>query len=181
MSVPLDGLPVGCTALRIRTNQEIYWDRLAVAFVEPCPEARRIPLGLVRAEVARSGFALRRDGPQRRPQYTYETRSPLWDTRHQRGFDTAFGDATDLVARRDDGLVIFGPGEEVRLSFAAPTGAVPGGWTRRYVLDSAGWCKDMDLFTRDGETVGPIPAASDPPGPGADLHRTYNTRLEAGG
>jgi hypothetical protein len=25
------------------------------------------------------------------------------------------------------------------------------------VLDVRGWCKDMDLFTRDGETVGPIP------------------------
>jgi hypothetical protein len=25
------------------------------------------------------------------------------------------------------------------------------------VLETRGWCKDMDLFTRDGETVDPLP------------------------
>ena len=29
MSLPLVGLPAGTTAIRIRTNQEIYWDRLS--------------------------------------------------------------------------------------------------------------------------------------------------------
>jgi hypothetical protein len=53
--------------------------------------------------------------------------------------------------------VVFGPGEEVMLSFSAPTERAAPATSRRYVLDVRGWCKDMDLFTRDGETVGPIP------------------------
>ena len=38
MSVPLDELPAGALELRISTNQEIYWDRLAVAFAETPPK-----------------------------------------------------------------------------------------------------------------------------------------------
>ena len=47
MSVPLGRLPAGTRELRIRTTQEIYWDRLAVAYSEAepggdgaCPAAR---------------------------------------------------------------------------------------------------------------------------------------------
>jgi hypothetical protein len=180
MSVPLAGLPSGCTALRITTNQEVYWDRLVIAWAEPCPEARRLPLDLVRADVRRSGFARRTTGPQRQPHYDYERRSPVWDTRHQQGLYTSFGEATDLVRAPDDGLVVFGPGEEVGLVYVVPGQSLPDGWTRRFVLETAGWCKDMDLYTRDGETVGPLPAAADPPGRGRDLHDRYNTRFESG-
>ena len=47
-------------------------------------------------------------------------------------------------------VAIFGPGEDVRLEFEAPADAVPAGWTRRVVLETDGWCKDMDLYTKDG-------------------------------
>ena len=32
MSLPLGVLPAGTRELRLRTTQEIYWDRLAVAY-----------------------------------------------------------------------------------------------------------------------------------------------------
>ncbi|MHC4080951.1 MAG: hypothetical protein ACYS15_17510 [Planctomycetota bacterium] len=40
-------------------------------------------------------------------------------------------------------------------------------WTGRrriYVLKAEGWCKDMDRYTLEGETIDPIPF-SDPEGP----------------
>ncbi|MGB5260993.1 MAG: FG-GAP-like repeat-containing protein, partial [Gammaproteobacteria bacterium] len=81
MSVPLTGLPPDTRALRLTTNQEIYWDRVAVVQAEDLPEARRTALPLVTAQVAESGFARRSTGPQRQPHYDYARRSPFWDTR----------------------------------------------------------------------------------------------------
>ena len=46
MSVPLPRLPRGTTALRLQTTQEVYWDRLAIAYVEPAPDVRRRGLPL---------------------------------------------------------------------------------------------------------------------------------------
>ncbi len=108
--VPLSGLPPGTTALRLRTNQEIYWDRVAVVQAEPLPQARRTALPLAEARVAETGFARRSTGPQRQPHYDYAQRSPLWDTRHMAGHYTAFGPATELVAAVDDATAIIGPG-----------------------------------------------------------------------
>ena len=41
MALPLPPLPAGSTALRLRTSQEIYWDRIAVVYSEPLPGVRR--------------------------------------------------------------------------------------------------------------------------------------------
>ena len=68
-----------------------------------------------------------------------------------------FGDVRELLARDDGALVVFGSGEEISFDFAGSAAAAQPGTTRRFVLEVRGWCKDMDLFTRDGETVGPLP------------------------
>ncbi|MHC5002704.1 MAG: FG-GAP-like repeat-containing protein [Planctomycetota bacterium] len=180
MSVPLAGLPAGTTRLRLRTNQEVYWDRILVAWSEPCPEAVRRDLPLRDATLARSGFAVRTTGPQRLPHYDYARRPPFWDSRHQRGLYTAFGPVTPLVGRTDDAVAIFGPGEEVHLRFAAPGRTLPPGWTRRLVLEVDGWCKDMDLYTRDGATVAPLPARGGPSAAVEALHERFNTRYVEG-
>ena len=150
MSVPLENLPKGARQLRLRTNQEIYWDRVAVVFAEPCPEAKKTVLPLSRAILEASGFAKRTTGPQRLPHYDDERRSPLWDTRHQTGLYTELGDVAPLLAETDDALVIFGPGEAVTLDFEASalTGLDP---PQYFVLETAGWCKDMDLYTQNGK------------------------------
>jgi hypothetical protein len=177
MSVPLPLLPERARELRLRTNQEIYWDRVAVAVAEEAPGVRRQELELVTARLATTGYADRTTGAQRLPGYDYSRRAPLWDTRIQAGWYTRPGDVTELVAAADDALAIFGPGEEVHLDFAAPAGPAPEGWRREVVLETEGWCKDMDFYTKDGRTVGPLPAR----GAGdadlvARLHRSYNTR-----
>ncbi|MCA9290009.1 MAG: hypothetical protein KDA25_02710, partial [Phycisphaerales bacterium] len=111
--------------------------------------------------------------------YDDSRRAGLWDTRDLRGWYTAFGDVTALVSAADDTLAIFGPGEGVRLAFdAAGLPDVQPGWTRRFVLRSSGWCKDMDLYTRTGESLEPVPSR-DPNAPSGDrAHDRSRTRYQ---
>ncbi len=193
-------LPSGCTALRLRTTVELYVDALAVAWSEPCEGAVRIDHPLVHAEVADAGFAARIPQPQRRPEYDYGRRAPLWDCRTQPGRYTAFGvDCAPLLRDADDASAIFAAGEEVRLSFAADgvplSGARAGAGTpmtaasplrpgtrRVWVLEVDGWCKDMDPLTQSGARLAPLPSR-DGSGPAAsplDLMTRFNTRIEGG-
>jgi lipoprotein NlpI len=177
MSVPLPPLPPGTHELRLRSNQEIYWDRIAVVAAETTPDIHRWPLELLAARLESTGFAHRTTAKQRLPSYDYGRRAPLWDTRIQAGWYTRIGDVVELLAAADDGLAIFGPGEEVHLEFAAPLQPVPPDWRRFLVLETDGWCKDMDFYTKDGRTVGPLPARGDGTADRrARLHETYNTR-----
>lgn len=180
MSVPLAGLPAGTRALRLRTNMEIYWDRISVVYAEPAPEVRVAQLPLTAARLAKTGFALRTTGPQRRPHYDYDRRSPFWDSRYLSGWYTRLGSVQALVAKVDDAVAIVGPGDEVQLSYTAPVGPLPRGWIRRLVLEARGWAKDRDLYTKDGETVGPLPTSGRGGARREELHRRYNTRFQAG-
>jgi Tfp pilus assembly protein PilF len=178
MSVPLGRLPTGTRELRLRTTQEIYWDRLAVAYAVPGRIARARALPLTSARLARTGFALRELHGGRRPSYDYDRRAPLWDARHPRGLYTAEGIVTELVAAEDGAMTVFGPGEELHLEFAASLPPLPSGWTRRFVLQAHGWCKDMDLYTRDGDTVEPLPGRR--AAAASALQSRYTTRYESG-
>lgn len=179
MSVPLEGLPEGTRQLRISTNQEIFWDRLMIAWAEDAPdEMQRQTLDLASARLWRSGFARRADLPQRLPYYDYADRVPLWDTRHQAGWYTRFGPVEKLIRHANQALAIFGPGEEIHMEFSVPDAPVSDGWTRVHVLETTGWCKDMDLFTRDGETLEPLPGEQTPER--LELHERFNTRYESG-
>jgi hypothetical protein len=157
VGLPISKMPKGCRRIRIRTTMEIYFDRAGIAWVKPCPQVVKRILPLENAEVGAGGFALRTTGAQRRPIYDYDRRVPLWDTHFQEGFYTAFGEATDLVKSVDDAVCVFGPGEEVEMNFGAGLPAVGEGWSRDFVLELAGWCKDRDPYTKDGKTVEPMP------------------------
>jgi Tfp pilus assembly protein PilF len=178
MSLPLGRLPHGTKELRLTTTQEIYWDRLAVAYSAPSPLVSARVLPITSARLARSGFALRKMHEGRRPSYDYDRRAPLWDTRYSRGLYTAEGPITELVATEDGALAIIGPGEELHLEFEAVSAALPPGWTRRFVLEARGWCKDMDLYTKDGDTVEPLPGTRT--AAATELQRRYTTRYESG-
>jgi hypothetical protein len=178
MTLPLAALPRDTVALRLHTTQEIYWDRLSVVYSEPAPDVVVRKADLAAASVRASGFARRTTGPQRTPHYDYARRVPLLDTRHPRGWYSRFGPVAPLVEHDDDAVAIIGPGEEVLLEFAAPDAPLPTGWTRRLVLDAKGWCKDMDLYTKDGETVAPLPGEDSEQR--RTLHAKFNTRYEGG-
>ncbi len=182
--LPIDLLPPGTRQLRITTNQEIYWDRFAVVFAQSPPSVTRQEFRLQSASAAEVGFARRTDFPQRRASYDYADRSPLWDTRYLSGCYSEFGSVTELVAEIDDAVAVIGPGEEIHLEFAA-SGELPASGTRYYVLELNGWCKDMDLYTLDGETVAPLPTRPDGrPVPEQErrlrLHSENHRRLRGG-
>lgn len=186
-SAPIDPerLPKGARRLRLTTNMQVYWDRVAIVDAEPCEQAIRTPARLVAASVADVGFSERVVGPQRHTIYDYDRRPPFGDARHPRGHYTEFGEALELVDRTDDALAIIGPGEELHLEFDPPAAAPPRGWTRRWVVEADGWCKDADLFTQDAGTVQPLPQNLPEAGQAARsrreaLHRQYNTRYRDG-
>jgi Tfp pilus assembly protein PilF len=176
--LPLPPLPTGTTALRLSTNHQIYWDRLAVIEAEPAP-IEPIACAPRSAAIARRGYALRSTGHQFLPHYDDARAVPLWDCRVQVGEYTQLGDCLPLTATQDDACAIFAGGEELQLSFEAPPEST--GLTRHWVLELDGWCKDMDLFTKDGETLDPQPMRGEARSPGAQvLHERFNTRLQGG-
>lgn len=182
MALPLGDLPPGTRQLRLSSNMEIYWDRLRVVAREALPQVTPVTVAPVSARVARTGFAERTTGPQRLPHYDYARRTPYWDAKVPQGFYTALGDATPLVQAADGALAIFGSGEEVHLEYPVPP---PAPDRRRFVaLRFHGWAKDMDLYTRHGDTVGPLPTPTDQGTAEAvrrdRLHRRYNVRWQGG-
>jgi len=180
MSMPLGKLPDGTTRLRLRTNQEIYWDRIAIAFAETPPQMEHHSFPLESAKLRAIGFPLRTTAEQRLPHYDYDRSPPFWDTRHMAGLYTEFGDATALVEAQDDAVAIIGPGEEVKIAFRDDAGPVREGWTRTFVFESFGWAKDMDLYTLDGSTVGPLPSSGKDSVKRDQLHGKFNTRYHSG-
>jgi tetratricopeptide (TPR) repeat protein len=179
MSLPLRALPKGTRALRLSTNQQIYWDRIAVAWSEPADVVTH-ELALTSADVRATGFPRRSTREHQLPDYDYDRRKPLWDTRVQTGAYTAFGPADALIATHDDAFAVIGPGDELHVEFDANLPALPPGWTRRFVLETRGFAKDMDLYTRDGNTVGPLPSTGMNAGIRDRLHQRFNTRFAAG-
>lgn len=183
---PLDParLPAQCTTLRISTTHELYIDRCRVIWSEPCAEAVEHTLPLQQAHVIQSGFAARRPAAQRRPIYDYEARRPLWDCRVQPGYyTTTQRDCSPLLTSVDDAVAIFAGGEEVRLRFDARLAPLAAGWSRGFVLDLNGWCKDMDFLTGGGARVDPLPLrdSESSPSPAREaLHAEFNTRYEGG-
>ncbi|MEM6640290.1 MAG: FG-GAP-like repeat-containing protein [Pseudomonadota bacterium] len=181
MALPLDAVPSGTVALRLTSTLQLYWDNAFVAFSEAPGDAviaREAPLAS--ATLAATGFPRRLEHAQRRPDYNYDERRDLWDSRHLTGNYTRFGDASALVGRNDEAFAIFGPGEEVQVDFVAP--ATSEERQRHYVLEVRGFAKDMDLYTDTGGTVAPMPQAADGGTAERDaLHAKYNTRFEAGG
>ena len=182
MALPLPALPEGTRTLRLRSNMEIYWDQVMIVYEESI-DTHRTSRKPVVARINKIGFPRRTNGPQRIPHFDYHDRSPYWDTKYQHGYYTTLGDARPLVTKVDGALAIFGGGEEIHLefdTFEAPS----AGTTRHLLLDFRGWAKDMDLYTADGETVGPLPAPEglsvDEIAHGQLLNETYNTRYQAG-
>ena len=180
MTLPLKKIREGTTALRLSSNMEIYWDKLQIVYEVSDTEISHHIVKPDMVKVNRIGFPQRTNSPQKAPSYNYEKRTPYWDTKFQRGFYTALGDATELVKELDGAVAIIGGGEELHLEFPVlhpPT----EGLNRHFVLDFRGWAKDMDLYTKDGETVSPLP---DPAYADATrreiLHSKYNVRFQEG-
>lgn len=181
MTLPLNGLPANTTKLRMEGNWEVYWDAVAIIEAEAMPAGTEVSvLAPVEARLSKTGFARRDTLSQRRPYYDYDDRRAFWDTHYQSGYYTALGPVMELVAEHNNAFVIVGPGEELHLEFLEPPKNTKG--ERVVVLETRGFAKDKDLYTKNGETVGPLPMT---PGIGDEatrdaLHDRYMTRYQGG-
>ena len=160
--------------LRLRTNLEVYWDRLAVAEGIETPTLSTVRLQPDRAELRYRGFSKTDYSNRRLPEI------PVYDTianvtqrwRDLVGYYTRFGDVRELLDSVDDRYVIMNAGDELRLSFRAPAPPAPGS-TRDFVLIGDGWEKDGDYNTTFSKTVQPLPSHDRP-----DYESSPNGQLE---
>jgi hypothetical protein len=142
--------------LRLRTNMHVCWDQAFVAADVGEPHA--IGLEVRRATLA-PGRVVKEHSPDGRAPALYDYhRHEDVPLARQAGRLTRFGDVTELLRGRDDRFVVFGPGDDLTVTFdAGSLPPLPAGWRHSFVLRTAGYCKDNALSTAHGATVGPLP------------------------
>ena len=164
MVIPVERLADGRhpRRLRLRTNLEIYWDRIAWAPLRDDAELETRRLAPAVADLDYRGYNVTEYvGPRglELPRYELASLRPRW--RDLVGYHTRFGDVRELLAEVEDRYVIMNAGDELRLRFEAPPDP-PDGWRRDYVLITDGWVKDGDFNTAHSKTVGPLPTHDTP-------------------
>ncbi|RPJ86863.1 MAG: VCBS repeat-containing protein, partial [Acidobacteria bacterium] len=151
------GLCGKSTRVRISTNLEVYWDRTAVGNLTVEEDGSTGNQPLISSDLHFRGFSrLVRGVAGVPPHYAYHETGQEAPWRPQQGFFTRFGEVSALLASTDDRLVVFGPGDEITLTFATPPPAMRG-TTRDYILHLSGWIKDANPSTRTGDRVDPLP------------------------
>jgi Tfp pilus assembly protein PilF len=144
--------------LRLRTNMEIYWDKLEWAEAAPESTLKTQRVNPTAAELRYRGFSTftqASDSSPELPDYNrLQGTAQKW--RDLIGYYTRHGDVRELLEKIDDRIVIVNAGDEIRLKFAAPP-PPPANWTRDYVMIGDGWIKDGDLNSTFSKTVLPLP------------------------
>lgn len=186
-------VPPGARRLRLTQAFEIHWDRIAL--MEKKPDARTTIAMIApdEADLHFRGFgqiqSLPPDCPLT-PDYDITSPNSYW-TITPGGLCTRYGEVSELIATRDEGLALLNGGDELSLKFAANSlPAKPPGRVREFFLYVDGWDKDSDFHVATGTQVGPLPfhGMSDqdygqerrPEFPSDALHRKYNTRWVEG-
>ncbi len=143
--------------LRLRTNMEIYWDRIAWSAGRPDTPLRVRRLLPTTAVLRYRGFSrvhTRRRSEPEVPDYEIAGSGQRW--RDLVGYYTRYGDVRALNEKADDRYIIMNAGDELRFRFPAlPPPAA--GWTRDFVLVGDGWAKDGDYNTGFSRTLLPLP------------------------
>ncbi len=158
--------------VRLRTNMEIFWDKLEWAAGVPEAQMKTERLSPASAELRYRGFSVMNKADESSPElpeYKIATTTQRW--RDLIGYYTRYGDIRDLVTKVDDRIVLVNAGDEMRFRFAAPP-PPPAGWVRDFVLVGDGWIKDGDYNSSFSKTVLPLPTHT-----GTDYTREP-TRLE---
>jgi hypothetical protein len=177
---PLGQLPAGTTAVAIVTNLEVYWDRIRLIREETPPESvEHQVFAPTAAELQYLGYPVRTRQAWKRPEFDFAKRRTMSDMKNLEGLYTRFGDVRQLLGADDGAFVVYGSGESVHLAFATDGEGPPAGHHAVLAVEFRGYAKDMDLYTRDGGHVGPLPP---PAKPGAEpdrlLHERFNQRTK---
>ena len=170
MVVDLRGLlRAGDRRLRIETNLEIGWDRVLLASALRLPatpgsslfagaEIHVRELRPTTSDLHWRGFPPLPDPFSDIEGFAYRDFTSFDHYRAMPGAYTRYGEVGELLAAADDELCVFGPGDELTLTF--PRAALPKpapGVRRSLIWKCFGWCKDMDLYTGEPDGVEPLP------------------------
>ncbi len=178
----------GARHFRFESNLELYWDQV---FLAPIADpAVTTELALKSAILRDGGYPREYSDDGKKPNtYHYEEREPTLDYRAMEyGKVTRHGRVDELLLEADDRFVILGGGDELLVEFdASKLPALKPGWKRTWMLDTFGWCKDLDPLTAERAGVGPLPfmnmsgyppKADDPAPDRLDYEKTWNTRSD---
>ncbi len=190
MLVDLEGkLPDGVIRFRLSTAFEIHWDRIVLMekyFGDDVVVQRLSPSS---TDLHWRGFSEYEELPWSQPL------SPNYDLVAQKapwlitpsGFCTRYGDVAELVASKDNQLVLMNGGDELTLRFdRSSLGTMSENAKREFFLFTSGWDKDADPHVVQGWSVGPLPwhgmdaqrygEEINPNQDETDWQRRYNTR-----
>ncbi len=192
--VDLEGkLETGARRLRLTQAFEIHWDRIALMEKRPDAGTKVAFVTPDAADLRFRGFSAPRNLPPDwppTPDYDLVSADSYW-TVIPGGWCTRYGDVSELIAFRDEGLALINAGDELSLRFSVsslPRGLA--GSEREFFLYVDGWDKDSDFHVATGTQVEPLPfhgmkdqsyGREPRPGfPSDRLHRKYNTRWVEG-
>ena len=159
LEIPPKNFVDGDTRVRIATNLEIYWDRLAFATKSEMA-IQTIPIDLQSADLGYMGFPFMSrtdDDAPNIPDYNDIRFGNAW--RDLEGYYTRYGAVEELITgiKPDDRYVIMNAGDAMYLQFEEPKQQVADGFIRDFIFFCDGWVKDGDWNTVDSRTVGPLP------------------------
>lgn len=157
IAVPLHFLS-GRRTVRIVTDLCVYWDEIFLSETPGPPQTRLATLRVRTADLHFRGFSAAQIAADRKQPdtffYGHVEQASFWNPTP--GLYTRYGDVRELLGGVDDRLVLMGSGDEVTLTFDAPS-APPAGWVREFLLKVDGWAKDRDPNTAFSQTVEPLP------------------------
>jgi Flp pilus assembly protein TadD len=192
--VDLEGkLKSGTRRLRLIESFEIYWDRIALMEKKPNAKTKITFIAPSEADLHFRGFSPPENLPADWPLTPdYDTVGPnsYW-TITPGGWCTRYGDVSELIASRDEGLAVINGGDELSLRFSVNSlPPKPEGSIRDFFLYTDGWDKDSDFHVATGAQVEPLPfhgmrdqlygQEKRPRFPTDALHRKYNIRWVEG-
>lgn len=188
--VDLEGkLPPGTRRLRLTEAFEIHWDRIALMEKKPNARTKITFITPSEADLHFRGFSSPQNLPPDwplTPDYASVSPNSYW-TITPGGWCTRYGNVSELIASRDEGLALLNAGDELTLNFAASSlPSKPAGAIREFFLYVDGWDKDSDFHVVTGTQVEPLPFhgmndqlyGRQKRGrfPSDALHKEYNTR-----
>ena len=157
VEIPKGSFVGGDNRVRIATNLEIYWDRLAFATKSEVT-THSTPIELLTADLGYMGFPFMSrtdDDAPNIPDYNDIRHGNAW--RDLEGYYTRYGSVEKLLSKVDDRYVIMNAGDAMYLQFKVPKEEIPKGYVRDYIFFTDGWVKDGDWNTVASRTVGPLP------------------------